>query len=103
MTGKSFDNGTENIMSDFNKEILYCRVCGLKYEEPPWGIDDKTPSFEICECCGVEFGYEDGTVTAAKRYRKKWISSGAEWFNRKFQPRDWDLKQQLANVPQAYR
>lgn len=91
-----------NIMSDFNKEIQYCRVCGLKYEEPPWGIDGKAPSFEICECCGVEFGYEDGTVTAVKRYREKWISSGAEWFKRKFKPRDWDLKQQLANVPQAY-
>lgn len=63
-------------MSDFSKEIRYCRVCGLKYEEPPWGFDGKTPSFEICQCCGVEFGYEDATVVGVNRYRKKWISSG---------------------------
>jgi hypothetical protein len=90
-------------MDNFKKEMLYCRICGLKYEEPPWGVDGKTPSFEICECCGVEFGYEDITVTAVKKYRKKWISSGAQWFNRKFKPGDWDLQRQLASVPETYR
>lgn len=37
---------------------FYCRVCGLYLGYQPWGEDGKTPSYEICPCCGVEFGYE---------------------------------------------
>jgi hypothetical protein len=33
-------------------------VCGLEQGELPWGADGATPSFAICDCCGVEFGLE---------------------------------------------
>jgi hypothetical protein len=42
-----------------NDEDYICRVCGLELEEPPWGDDSKSPTFEHCPYCGVEFGYGD--------------------------------------------
>lgn len=57
-----------------------CRICGYLDENlMPWGEDEKTPSFEICPCCNVEFGYEDSNNKSIFRYREKWINS--EKFN----------------------
>ena len=35
---------------------------------------NKTPSFGICDCCGVEFGYEDATPEAAGACRRSWLA-----------------------------
>jgi len=56
-----------------------CRVCGYAPADPPWGVDGSTPSFEICPCCGVEFGYEDATPGGVRRYRELWLSTGGRW------------------------
>ena len=37
-------------------EKIYCRICGYRLGFEPWGDDEKTPTYEICPCCGVEFG-----------------------------------------------
>ena len=75
-----------------------CRVCGLRQPIAPWGKDDKTPTFEICDCCGVEFGYEDATPEAISRYRSVWVAKGFEWFNKKRRPKGWSVAEQLACV-----
>lgn len=80
-----------------------CRVCGLFNEDPPWGDDGESPSYDICPCCGVEFGYEDYTVESTKKYRAKWISEGAMWFTPKEKPKDWDLVDQIKSIPVSYR
>ena len=87
-------------MHDNNKNI--CKVCGLFHEEPPWGEDGTSPSFEICDCCGVEFGYEDSTVESIKQFRENWITSGASWFNSKEKPDQWNYEEQVKNVPKEY-
>jgi hypothetical protein len=74
---------------------MYCPVCGLEQNEPPWGDDGKNPSFDICDCCGVEFGYEDSTPESIESYRKKWIAEGAKW---KRKPENWNLEKQLNNI-----
>ena len=79
-----------------------CRVCGLHVDDAPWG-DNKTPSYEICFCCGVEFGNEDYTVESTKRYRALRLKSGAKWFSPNRMPVDWNLKQQLENVPDIFK
>lgn len=80
-------------------EINYrCRVCGLKQSDKPWGDDNKTPTFEICDCCGVEFGYEDSTPQGINNYRQKWIETGAKWMNPNEKPDDWNLEVQLAEI-----
>ncbi len=76
-----------------------CRVCGLFQESPPWGEDGDTPSFEICACCGVEFGNDDSTIVAIHRTRKEWLNKGAKWFISKFKPLNWNLAQQLSQIP----
>ncbi|MBD7912472.1 hypothetical protein [Clostridium cibarium] len=76
-----------------------CHVCGYpNLDEPPRGIDGKIPSFDICDCCGVEFGYEDTSEANIIRYRQKWIEAGGEWFCKEMKPADWDMKKQLKNI-----
>jgi len=50
----------------------------------------------------VEFGYEDCTATAAKNYRQGWVEKGAEWFEPKLKPDDWDLQKQLEAIPNGF-
>ncbi|MFO0575564.1 MAG: hypothetical protein U1A78_16335 [Polyangia bacterium] len=76
----------------------HCRVCGLRQKSQPWGMDGKTPSFEICDCCGVEFGYEDASPQAAEAYRRSWLARGAPWFHEAAKPSSWDLEKQLAFI-----
>lgn len=76
-----------------------CHVCGYpELSEPPWGEDGQSSSFNICPCCGVEFGYEDATEIALLKYRQQWISSGGKWFDTQLKPNDWDMKKQLRNI-----
>jgi len=51
----------------------FCRVCGYNNLEPPWGDDGKSPTYDYCPCCGVEFGYQDACIEGIKSYRKKWL------------------------------
>ena len=83
--------------------IHNCRICGLYIEESPWGDEENFPTYEICPCCGVEFGYEDYTVESAKKYRMKWISTGYKWFDPKLKPEDWNLEEQLKNIPTTFK
>jgi hypothetical protein len=71
-------------------------------QEPPWGDDGKSPGFEYCPCCGVEFGYGDATIIAIKNWREKWIISGANWDVPKLRSINWNLEDQLQNVPKEY-
>jgi hypothetical protein len=80
-----------------------CSVCGLYIEDAPWGEDNKTPTYEICPCCGVEFGNEDYTTKSVAAYRSKWLSEGATWFLKKQKPMEWDLEVQLKDIPTKWR
>ena len=80
-----------------------CHVCGLLQDSPPWGEDGETPLFEICACCGVEFGYGDATIIAVHRTRDRWLEKGAKWFMPKFKPIDWSLGRQLAQIPEMFK
>ncbi|HFT8656195.1 MAG: hypothetical protein E7D37_04275 [Enterobacter cloacae] len=86
-----------------NNEFYVCRVCGAEQLDPPWGEDSQIPNYDICDCCGVEFGYEDMNLESIKRYRQKWLDSGANWFRKKNKPESWSLDRQLQNIPKQYR
>jgi hypothetical protein len=75
-------------MKDKN-DFFLCRICGLRQDEMPWGADGKTPTYQICDCCGVEFGYEDCTVQSIENFRKSWLERGAKWFRESQKPEDW--------------
>jgi hypothetical protein len=90
------------IISMINKNKYFCRICGLYHEDPPWGNDNISPSFDFCDCCGCEFGYEDIQLKSICSYRDKWIKEGAKWFEPKYKPSNWNLNEQLKQIPSLY-
>jgi len=71
--------GSADLPADPRDERLLCRVCGYRDDEPPWGADGRTPSFALCPCCGVEWGYQDSSQTGVARFREAWLAAGAPW------------------------
>ncbi len=78
---------------------IRCHVCGWLLDELPWGADGRTPTFEICSCCGCEFGYEDCRAIGVSNHRKKWLDSGGQWFSPARKPDDWSMEAQLKRIP----
>lgn len=76
-----------------------CLVCGyLSLEEPPYDAGG-SPSYEICPCCGFEFGFDDGSEGLSyDQYRENWIKGGAHWFTLSLKPANWNLEKQLKNI-----
>jgi hypothetical protein len=76
-----------------------CHVCGYPdLEKPPWGLSGNSSSFDICPCCGIEYGYEDCQLSAYEKNKKEWITSGAKWFEGELKPSEWNLDGQLENI-----
>lgn len=80
-----------------NKHV--CPACGYQgLEEPPYDIYNN-PSYEICSCCGFEFGFDDGSEGMSyQKYREKWIKDGAQWFTKELRPNNRNLEEQLKNI-----
>ncbi len=82
-----------------SKKTYLCPVCGFDgLKEPPLG-PQKSPSYEICPCCGFEPGFDaiddPGSLAA---FRQKWIEVGSPWFMPRLKPKSWDLKKQMKNL-----
>jgi len=78
-----------------------CPVCGLTLDKPAWGGD--LASFQICPCCGTQFGYEDSGPKSSRQerwreLRQRWIDGGMNWWSDNQPPEGWDAKEQLARV-----
>ncbi|WP_061224952.1 hypothetical protein [Leptospira weilii] len=89
-------------MVDYRVEYL-CPVCGYELDFLPW--EDLDPSFGICHCCGIQFGYTDATPEGEGKeeqdsYREWWISHGMEWQSKGIfdPPPNWDPKEQLKRI-----
>ncbi|HDL41698.1 MAG TPA: hypothetical protein ENG98_01625, partial [Actinobacteria bacterium] len=67
---------------------------------PPYEDEFGAASYEVCLCCGFEFGNDDNPRTAEgdsfERYRWKWVQTGTVWFDPTHRPDDWSLNRQLA-------
>lgn len=85
------------------KTAFNCRVCGFDQGVEPWGEDGETPSFDICCCCGVQFGYEDCKEIGVREFRQEWINNGAKWFTPKDKPQDWSLEEQMKGIPDQFK
>jgi hypothetical protein len=81
-----------------DNKLMNCRVCGLTQDDLPWGIDGNSPNYEICDCCGVEFGNEDYKYESVLKYRENWIKKGMLWFNKKNKPLEWDFEKQFSSI-----
>ena len=76
----------------------HCRVCGFNQDAPPWD-ENGAPSWYICDCCGTHFGYGDTILKAVRSNRQKWLDNGAQWFSPEEKPENWNLEEQLKNIP----
>jgi hypothetical protein len=84
-------------------EHEHCRVCGYRPAgEAPY-LPEGGGLYGICPCCGVEWGYQDATPDGARHFREAWLARGAPWDDPALRPADWDLQEQLRQVPAAYR
>jgi hypothetical protein len=71
-----------------------CPVCGYDGLDEPAFDDDGVPSFDICDCCGTQFGYDDATMPHSV-LREKWVAKGMPWHSRVIPPPlDWDPVEQ---------
>lgn len=78
-----------DFVSDEDHLILtHCPICGYPLREP---VSRKQLmfSFEICDCCGCEYGKDDTPL-----YRQAWLRNGAPWF-KGHPPEEWDANKQL--------
>jgi hypothetical protein len=78
-----------------------CPVCGFnKLEESPY--DNGSASFEICSCCGFQFGFDDDDQGYSfESYREDWIKRGFPFFSSHKKPPIWNveaMQQQLRNL-----
>lgn len=87
------------------KDLHFCRVCGLFLGNDyfPWGKDGNSPTFDFCECCGVEFGYGDWSLEDIKKYREEWLKKGSKWDSPEYKPTNWSLEDQLKTIPKKFR
>ena len=90
-------------MAALTDEDFRCRVCGLKHESPPWGEDGRTALFELCACCGVEWGYQDCLPKAVRSYRERWPNDGSDWHRPELRPANWDLDEQPTRIPAKFK
>ncbi len=73
--------------------IEYCPVCGFgNLSESYANAQELRHSFDICPCCGCEYGYDDHEA-----HYKKWSEAGFPWFHPKLKPLNWSIASQLAN------
>ena len=111
----------------------YCRVCGFDsgaYELRVNGMI--APMYAICSCCGMESGVYDDTVEQVRRYRQEWLTGKTKWAHpptsfswwgkagwiEKYEayladipqwwwlehkPDNWNLEEQMKNIPEAFR
>jgi hypothetical protein len=71
--------------------IEHCPICGFgPFSETYASAQELRFSFDICPCCGCEYGYDD-----IESHYLNWAASGFQWFNPKLKPEDWCIEAQL--------
>ncbi|MEU6847337.1 hypothetical protein ABZ930_36250 [Streptomyces sp. NPDC046716] len=73
--------------------------------------EDGWPTSAVCDCCGSESGIGDmgaksgswDGVRGLHDFRGWWIGHGAQWWRPHSRPRDWEVLQQVTNIPAPWR
>ncbi|MEI9894419.1 MAG: hypothetical protein WDN28_11190 [Chthoniobacter sp.] len=77
-----------------------CPVCGWpELHESPRSASGAA-SFELCPCCGFEFGFDDDDHGLSyDEARARWIAGGMKWWSpSRLAPAGWNASEQLARV-----
>ena len=68
-----------------SKSKPVCPVCGFPELGGPPYDSFGYPTYEICPCCGVEFGNDDWEKTTSE-LRDEWVQGGFVWFSQHTTP-----------------
>ncbi len=72
-----------------------CPVCGYPELDGPPHAGSGQGSYDICPCCGIEFGNDDFGISHAE-LRTQWIEKCMPWWSTRIQkPANWDGTEQL--------
>lgn len=90
-------------------KIYCCRVCGFCYRDDPelasdlpWGPKGDNFDFELCVCCGCEFGYDDYKKSKIRTKRTAWKEGGFSFLIEKFRPVEWNPGEQIKQIPEEF-
>lgn len=83
------------------KAKYVCKICWFEDKDPFW-LETGWPSWQICVCCGGESWYNDCKQIAIERKRKEWIDWWYKWFDEKEKPKNWNLEEQMKNIPKDF-
>ncbi|WP_308638277.1 hypothetical protein [Paenibacillus silvisoli] len=76
-----------------------CHLCGYpEQNKPPWTQEGLSPSYEICPCCGIEFGVDDINLLGFEIYKREWFEKGRDWFDQAKRPVNWEQEEQLKSI-----
>jgi len=80
-----------------------CPVCGCGELKKPPRSETTGGSYEICPCCGFEFGYHDEDQGISDgEWRRRWVAKGMPWSARtRRPPPGWDPVAQLRRLTSA--
>lgn len=74
-------------------------IAAAHVAKPPYAAHFGEPSFQMCLCCGYEFGYHDepetGRPVSFANHLKEWMAEGATWFDDARTPQGWRIQDQL--------
>lgn len=104
-----FSNHETSVLHELDDGTFPCPICGDPWPYPPYTPNDgklgsvhsvSTPAYgDICECCDVEFGVEEGVSSYSRpgSMRAQWAKLRVDWLDRV----NWDpasLKQLCDNL-----
>ena len=77
-----------------------CPICAYPGLEEPPRSPSGGGSYEICPCCGFQFGVtDDDDGVSCDTWRLHWAEEGMQWFSRGVPaPAGWDARAQFAKV-----
>jgi len=71
--------------------IRHCPLCGWGPRECAYAtVAQLRLSYDICECCGCEYGLDDD-----EGYYSEWVAEGMKWFDEAYRPEGWKIGNQL--------
>ncbi len=73
--------------------ITHCPLCGYGPFPDGYGyssVEEVRYSFDICDCCGCEYGYSDN-----EENYQAWVAKGSPWRDPMLKPNQWDLASQI--------
>ena len=72
--------------------INHCPIWGFKADESYTSFLELRCSYDICDCCGCEYGHDDDL-----NFYADWVKDGCVWFEAKAKPQGWTLDDQVRN------